>query len=164
MSNHKRDASAGSTAAKSTAPNLSTRRRSSGAPNSPRRPQSPTARGPDIRLQRIYDHANHLPGYRVLVDRLWPRGVQRQDAGLDEWAKDLAPSAELRRWYGHDPRRFDDFARRYRAELARPPGSDAIANLRIVAGKRRVILLTATRDIEHSGARVLHDHLLAGHE
>jgi uncharacterized protein YeaO (DUF488 family) len=69
---------------------------------------------PPFQLHRIYDDAAGGRGDRVLVDRLWPRGVKKSDAAIDEWAKDLAPSTELRRWYGHQPSRFDEFARRYR--------------------------------------------------
>jgi uncharacterized protein YeaO (DUF488 family) len=97
--------------------------------------------------------------YRVLVDRLWPRGISKKAASLDEWLKDVAPSTELRRWYGHQLDRFDQFARRYRLELERPPASPAVKHLLEIARSREVLLLTATRDLEHSGARVLHDHL-----
>lgn len=117
-------------------------------------------RVPDIVIRRIYDGGAGAPDeLRVLVDRLWPRGVARADAGLDEWMKDVAPSTELRRWYGHDPARFAEFARRYRAELGRPPAAAAVERLRDAARSRPVVLLTATRDVEHSGARVLLDHL-----
>jgi uncharacterized protein YeaO (DUF488 family) len=95
----------------------------------------------------------------VLVDRLWPRGITKGDAALDEWAKDAAPSAALRRWYGHDPQKFEEFARRYRVELGRHPASDAVEHLRTLALDRHVVLLTATRDLDHSGARILHDRL-----
>lgn len=113
-------------------------------------------------IVRIYDDRDGHDGrggYRVLVDRLWPRGVRKDDAHLDEWNKDVAPSAELRKWYGHDVARFDEFARRYRAELARPPGADAVDALRRRARRGRVVLLTATKDVDHSGARVLLDVL-----
>lgn len=100
-------------------------------------------------------------GYRVLVDRLWPRGVRRQDAHLDEWAKEVAPSDELRRWYGHEVERFDTFARRYRAELDLPPAAEALARLAARARREPMTLLTATRDVEHSGARVLAEQLTA---
>jgi uncharacterized protein YeaO (DUF488 family) len=109
-------------------------------------------------VQRIYAEKN-VPGYRVLIDRLWPRGIKKAGAALDEWLKDAAPSSELRRWYGHDPARFEEFACRYGAELIRPPASDAVARLRRLGRHERVILLTATRDVEHSGAQVLRDHL-----
>ena len=110
-------------------------------------------------VRRIYD-ANVSDGsYRVLVDRLWPRGVSKREAALDEWAKELAPGSELRRWYGHDPSRFGEFARRYRNELRSEQASDAIARLRTIAKNNRITLLTATRDVEHSGAHVLRDIL-----
>jgi uncharacterized protein YeaO (DUF488 family) len=114
---------------------------------------------PRIELHRIYDAPGHDGRYRVLVDRLWPRGVKKQDAGLDEWAKDVAPSDELRRWYGHEPERFAEFERRYRDELRHAPASDVVQHLRDVARDRPVVLLTATRDVEHSGGKVLFDHL-----
>ncbi|HET7655022.1 MAG TPA: DUF488 family protein [Acidimicrobiales bacterium] len=107
---------------------------------------------------RIYEDTADA-GYRVLVDRLWPRGVRKDDAHLDEWNTDVAPSAALRKWYGHDVARFDEFARRYRAELARPPGADAVDALRRRGRRQRVVLLTATKDVEHSGAQVLVDVL-----
>jgi uncharacterized protein YeaO (DUF488 family) len=111
----------------------------------------------DLHLQRIYDDPD--AGYRVLVDRLWPRGIGKVDAALDEWIRDAAPSTELRRWYGHDVARFTEFARRYRAELGRPPASNAVQHLLELAKARTVTLLTATRDVEHSGARILYEHL-----
>jgi len=89
--------------------------------------------------------------------------MTRDAAALDEWAKDAAPSADLRRWYGHDPRKFESFARRYHEELTRPPASDAAAHLLGLARNHRVVLLTATRDLDHSGARVL-QHYLVAHE
>ena len=116
----------------------------------------PAAGRPAIELLRVYDAIRADAGYRVLVDRLWPRGVTKADVALDEWLKDAAPSTDLRRWYGHDVTRFDEFARRYRAELRRPPASDAVEHLIELSRTRSVTLLTATRDVEHSGARVLH--------
>lgn len=104
-------------------------------------------------LSRIYDDAPD--GVRVLVDRLWPRGVTKEKAALDEWLKDVAPSAELRKWFGHEVERFDEFVRRYRAELDEAPGSEAVDHLLDLARERRVILLTATKDTAHSGAQVL---------
>ena len=89
------------------------------------------------------------------MDRLWPRGVTKAEAELDDWLKEAAPSSELRRWYGHDADRFDEFARRYRAELRRPPASHALAQLVALARVKSIILLTATRDVPHSGAEVL---------
>lgn len=118
-------------------------------------------RPPRVAVVRVYDdHAGDDDvRYRVLVDRLWPRGVSKATAVLDEWNVDVAPSTDLRRWYGHDPAKFTEFARRYRAELAHAPASQAVAHLLDVAGAHDVALVTATRDVEHSGARVLGDHL-----
>jgi uncharacterized protein YeaO (DUF488 family) len=110
----------------------------------------------DIQLRRVYDNDDRSDAdHRVLVDRLWPRGIRKADARLDEWLKDAAPSTELRRWYGHDGQRFEEFARRYRAELRRPPGSAAVDRLVELARSQTVTFLTATRDVEHSAARVL---------
>lgn len=111
---------------------------------------------PRIEVRRIYDGATATRGARrVLVDRLWPRGVAKDEADLDEWCKEVAPSTELRRWYGHDVERYDEFARRYRAELRQPPASGALAQLAEQAATHGLVLLTATRDVEHSGAAVL---------
>jgi uncharacterized protein YeaO (DUF488 family) len=114
-------------------------------------------REPEVR--RIYHDDAGGAGYRVLVDRLWPRGIKTVDANLDEWLKDAAPSTELRRWYSHDPERFTEFAHRYRAELRRPPASDAVDHLLRVGSIQSLVLLTATSDVEQSGAWVLRDHL-----
>jgi uncharacterized protein YeaO (DUF488 family) len=118
-----------------------------------------TRGGVRFKIRRAYGLANPGDGYRVLVDRLWPRGISKRDAALDEWAKDLAPGSELRRWYGHDPARFEEFARRYRTELKQAPAREAVARLRAAARDNQITLVTATRDIEHSGARVLLDVL-----
>jgi len=114
----------------------------------------------DVRLRRAYEQdVQDDDGYRVLVDRLWPRGVTKADAALDEWVKEAAPSTELRRWYGHDVDRFAEFAHRYRAELRQPPASGAVARLLELARTQTITLVTATRDVEHSGARVLQEFL-----
>ena len=120
------------------------------------------ARVQSILVRRIYDIDRADDSYRVLVDRLWPRGVRKSDARLDEWLRDVAPSSDLRRWYHHDVERFTGFARRYRAELERPPASAAVRHLLELARLQPVTLLTATRDLTHSGATVLHEHLTAG--
>lgn len=117
---------------------------------------------PGVAIVRVYDDPGEPGAYRVLVDRLWPRGVTKDAAALDEWSAGVAPSTELRRWYGHDPAKFEEFARRYRAELARPPASSTVTHLLGLAETRSVALVTATRDVEHSGARVLRDHLTHG--
>jgi uncharacterized protein YeaO (DUF488 family) len=130
------------------------------SPSPGRRARDPTkAVGSPFQIRRIYDQDAVEDGYRVLVDRLWPRGISKQDAALDEWAKDLAPGTELRRWYGHDPDRFGEFARRYRAELDRGSAAAALARLRGIAQQQTVVLVTATRHIDYSGARVLLDVL-----
>jgi uncharacterized protein YeaO (DUF488 family) len=112
-----------------------------------------------VELQRVYDSHPVEGMHRVLVDRLWPRGIAKADAPFDEWAKAVAPTTELRRWYGHEPAKFEEFARRYRAELAQPPAQEAAARLRLLADKSGVVLVTATRDVEHSAAEVLFEVL-----
>jgi uncharacterized protein YeaO (DUF488 family) len=80
----------------------------------------------DVRMRRVYDDLSPDDGTRVLVDRIWPRGLAKATARIDEWAKVVAPSTELRRWYGHDPSRFEEFRRRYQAELAEPERQGAV--------------------------------------
>jgi len=111
--------------------------------------------GNDVRYRRIYDDASSEDGLRILVDRIWPRGVRREDANVDEWLREIAPSTELRRWYGHDPDRYAEFRRRYLAELREPVRQQAAQRLRETAGHDRMTLLTASRDLEHSQAAVL---------
>jgi uncharacterized protein YeaO (DUF488 family) len=94
-------------------------------------------------------------GTRVLVDRVWPRGISKEAACLDLWLKEVAPSTELRRWFGHDPAKFEEFRRRYEAELAEPPVSDALRRLTDLAAEAPLVLVTATRDVPHSHAAVL---------
>jgi len=113
--------------------------------------------GGDIRVRRIYDSPSPSDGTRVLVDRVWPRGVRKDSAKLNDWAKDIAPSTELRTWYGHDPAKFDEFRRRYTAELAAPGSRQAVAKLRAQAADGPVTLLTATKDVGISQAAVLAD-------
>ena len=117
------------------------------------------AKGKRIRLRRVYDMVSAEDGFRVLVDRVWPRGLRKDAAHLDEWAKDVAPSAELRIWYRHDPARFDEFRLRYAAELAEPGRSDAVARLRARAAEGPLTLLTATKELNLSQAAVLADLL-----
>jgi uncharacterized protein YeaO (DUF488 family) len=108
-----------------------------------------------VRLRRVYDQPEPADGRRVLVDRLWPRGLSKERAALDDWLQAVAPSAELRRWYGHEPGRFSDFRQRYQRELRGPESSAALARLRELARSGPVTLLTATRDVGHSQAAVL---------
>jgi uncharacterized protein YeaO (DUF488 family) len=114
-----------------------------------------------VKVGRVYEEPAASDGARVLVDRIWPRGLSKQDARLDEWAKDVAPSPELRTWYGHDPAKFAEFRRRYAKELAEPERAGALDRLRTLAREKPVILLTATRDVEHSQAAVLAERLNA---
>ncbi|HXQ85390.1 MAG: DUF488 domain-containing protein [Gaiella sp.] len=108
---------------------------------------------PDVRMKRAYDPAEPRDGYRVLVDRLWPRGVSKERARLDEWARELAPSAELRTWFGHDPERFAEFERRYRAELT--AHEEKLDELRRRAREGALTLVYGARDEVHNDAVVL---------
>ncbi|HLI41414.1 MAG TPA: DUF488 family protein [Streptosporangiaceae bacterium] len=108
-----------------------------------------------IRVRRVYDQPQDGDGARVLVDRIWPRGLRKEAAALDEWLRDVAPSAELRTWYRHDPAKFGEFRRRYLAELDGGRQRGALGRLRALAAAGPLTLLTATRDVEHSQAAVL---------
>lgn len=115
----------------------------------------------DVRLKRAYDPPAEDDGCRVLIDRLWPRGVSREHAQLDEWARELAPSGELRTWFGHDPSRFEEFRRRYLKELeAHEP---KLTELRRIARDRPLTLVYGARDTEHNDAVVLAELLRRGH-
>jgi uncharacterized protein YeaO (DUF488 family) len=116
-------------------------------------------RQPRVRVGRVYDPRTAEDGTRVLVDRLWPRGLTKNRADLDEWCKQIAPSAALRAWYGHDPDRFAEFARRYRSELDDPGRAEHLQHLRELAQRRTLTLLTATRHADISEAAVLADLL-----
>jgi uncharacterized protein YeaO (DUF488 family) len=107
----------------------------------------------DVRLKRVYEQPAPSDGYRVLIDRLWPRGVSRTRALLDEWDKDLAPSPGLREWFGHDPSRFEGFRLRYFEELR--PHRARLAELRPRARESTLTLVYATKDSEHNDAVVL---------
>lgn len=109
----------------------------------------------DVQVRRIYEEPGSADGVRILVDRIWPRGMSKDRAALDEWARGVAPSDALRRWYGHDPERYEDFARRYRAELEEPERARVLSRLRERAGSGVLTLLTATRNPEYSHAAVL---------
>ena len=114
---------------------------------------------PDIRVKRAYLPSAAEDGVRVLVDRLWPRGVSKSDAAIDQWMKDLAPSNELRRWFGHDPSRWDEFRQRYEAELSQR--ADLLDKLRALAQEEPLTLVFGARDELHNQAVVLRD-ILAG--
>ncbi len=115
---------------------------------------------PDVRIKRIYDPAEPGDGYRVLVDHIWPRGVSRERAQLDEWARELAPSDQLRKWFDHVPERFEEFRTRYLTEL----GGHArqVEELTARARKRPVTILYAARDRDHNNAVVVAELVRAG--
>jgi uncharacterized protein YeaO (DUF488 family) len=112
-----------------------------------------------VQLRRIYDPPSADDGVRVLVDRLWPRGLSKAEAAIDRWMKDVAPSAELRTWFGHEPDRWPEFRTRYIAELRQNP---AVDELRELVRDGRVTLLFGARDAEHNNAVVLREVLLQG--
>jgi uncharacterized protein YeaO (DUF488 family) len=114
----------------------------------------------EVGYKRIYDEAEPSDGYRVLIDHVWPRGVSRERANLDEWARDLAPSDQLRRWFGHDPQRFNEFRSRYRTELSEK--ADRVDELRARARKQALTILYAARDRQHNNAVVLAELLGEG--
>ena len=106
-----------------------------------------------VKIKRVYDSASPDDGKRILVDLLWPRGLKKEDAAIDEWLKEIAPSGELRKWFGHDPEKWRDFRSRYRGELKKKTG--IVERLRQEARTRTVTLLFAARDVEHNNAVVL---------
>jgi uncharacterized protein YeaO (DUF488 family) len=114
----------------------------------------------DVRAKRIYDEAAAGDGYRILTDHVWPRGVSRERAQLDEWARDLAPSDELRKWFDHVPEHFGEFRARYRDELA--ARGDRIAELRRVAERGPLTIVYAARDRECNNAVVLAELIREG--
>lgn len=106
-----------------------------------------------VHVKRVYEDAAAADGYRVLVDRVWPRGVSKDRAQVDEWDKEAAPSTSLRKWFGHQPERFEEFARRYREELA---GSEALRKLRDITAEHDIVTLVySAKDEEHNQAVVL---------
>lgn len=118
--------------------------------------------GRKVQVRRIYEEPSAEDGARVLVDRIWPRGMSKDRAHLEEWCKEVAPSTELRKWYAHDPDRFDEFTRRYRDELADGERAAALGHLRDLAGEGTLTLLTATKRADISEAAVLADLLRGG--
>jgi len=109
-----------------------------------------------IEIKRIYEPAARTDGVRVLVDRIWPRGIKKDDAKIDLWLKEVAPTTSLRRWFDHRPERWDRFRERYVAELSNSP---SLAELRNLAKKKRVTLIYSARDADHNQAVVLAEHL-----
>ena len=114
-----------------------------------------SAKAAKVRVRRAYEEPEPDDGARVLVDRLWPRGLSKARAALDEWCKNVAPSGELRTWYNHDPDRFEEFSQRYRQELKDPERAEALAHLRELARGGPLTLLTATKRADISEAAVL---------
>lgn len=113
----------------------------------------------EVKVRRAYDEAARGDGARVLVDRIWPRGLSKEKAAFDEWCKQIAPSTKLRRWYNHDPERFAEFENRYRVELEEPERAEAVEHLRTLAQDGHLTLITATKRSEISEAAVLADLL-----
>jgi uncharacterized protein YeaO (DUF488 family) len=113
----------------------------------------------NVTLKRAYDPAEASDGTRILVDRLWPRGVSKERAVLDQWMKEIAPSTELRKWFGHDPQRWEEFRRRYTVEL--DDNAEAWRPLVDAAAADDITLLYSSRDTEHNHAVVLRDYLNA---
>lgn len=112
-----------------------------------------------IRVKRVYDKPADSDGYRVLVDRLWPRGIRKADLKHDLWLKDVSPSSELRKWFNHDADQWGEFKKRYHAELNKE--KDAVAQLLDIASSETLTLLYAAKDEEHNQAVVLRDYLIA---
>lgn len=108
-----------------------------------------------LKVKRVYEPQSDGDGFRILVDRLWPRGLRKDEAGVDLWLKDIAPSKELRRWFGHDPEKWQEFRRRYRDELEQ--NGAAVADLRQRVEGRPATLLFAARDAEHNNVVALRD-------
>ncbi|MCX4722398.1 DUF488 family protein [Streptomyces sp. NBC_00963] len=117
-----------------------------------------TAR-PKVQVRRVYEDPSARDGARVLVDGIWPRGISKEKADLDEWCKAVAPSTDLRKWYAHDPDRFEEFGRRYRSELEETERAEALSHLRDLAKERKLTLLTAAKRSDISQATVLADLL-----
>lgn len=108
-----------------------------------------------VSYRRVYDEISASDGARVLVDRVWPRGIKKEALDLTEWLRDIAPSTELRQWYSHTPEKYAEFRRRYLAELKSQERRPAVEHLKELVHRRDVVLLTATRDVDHSQAAVL---------
>lgn len=110
-----------------------------------------------VNIKRVYEDKSSDDGYRVLIDRLWPRGVSKEDAHIDEWIKELAPSTELRKWFDHIPERFEEFTKRYKKELE--DHKEELDKLKELAKTKKVTLLYAAKDDEHNNAVVIKEML-----
>ncbi len=113
-----------------------------------------------IQIKRVYEPKAQSDGTRVLVDRLWPRGLSKEDALLDDWQKDIAPSHELRKWFAHMPERWDEFVTRFQTELQSQDNDDALEQLRSLASDGTLTLVYAAKDAERNNAVVIRDWLL----
>jgi uncharacterized protein YeaO (DUF488 family) len=121
------------------------------------RPTRPKRRASSIAIKRAYDKSRPQDGVRILIDRLWPRGLSKAKLKIDAWPRQLTPSTDLRKWYGHEPARFAEFRRRYRAELAEH--ADELEALRAMVKGRAATLITATRALDLSHAAVMQELL-----
>jgi uncharacterized protein YeaO (DUF488 family) len=110
-----------------------------------------------LKIKRAYEDKKASDGKRILIDRLWPRGVRKTEAGIDEWLKELAPSTELRRWFGHVPEKWEGFKRRYKKELAAPEKIQLMGNIVHTAKRADITLIYSARDSEHSDVKVLEE-------
>jgi uncharacterized protein YeaO (DUF488 family) len=119
---------------------------------------SATIKAANIQLKRAYDPPEPADGVRILVDRLWPRGVKKEDAAIDEWMKDIAPSTDLRKWFGHDPERWEEFCDRYAEEVGQH--EDQLKQLRELARKGPITLVYSAHDEAHNDAVALRNFIL----
>jgi len=114
-----------------------------------------------LKIKRVYEGKEASDGKRILIDRLWPRGISKDEADLDAWQKELAPSTALRQWFGHDPKKWEEFKKRYRKELAGPESKKLLEDIACTAERHNVTLIYSAKDTEHSDVLVL-EELIAG--
>jgi uncharacterized protein YeaO (DUF488 family) len=119
--------------------------------------KAPKGGNPMLKVKRVYEPPSREDGKRILIDRLWPRGLKKEEARVDEWLRDLAPSTELRKWYGHDPAKWTEFKKRYKKELDKQ--SDLLERIKTAARKGTVTLVFAAKDSEHCNAAALKEML-----
>lgn len=111
-----------------------------------------------LHIKRVYENASKTDGYRILVDRLWPRGISKETANIDLWIKDIAPSTQLRKWFDHDPKKWNEFQKKYRQELADNPMVDSLRE--IIKQYSNVTLVYSAKDTEHNQAKVIQEYLV----